>query len=301
MPAQAYAYRSWWAKTLLHAFFIVLMLLYILPLMLIVSVSLTPEKDVLTGGYGLIPTRLTLSAYRALFSMPGKIGSAYLVTLAESVLRTGGALLVQGMAAYPLARPQFRYKRLFMRFYLLTMLFGPSVFASYIVNCNVYHLNNSFAIYVVPALAATGNVMVLRVFFKSLPESLFDAAKIDGASELRTFATIAVPLSAAAFATYGFFIFIANWNDYMTSMIYIRNTSLYTIQYYLKRILNEEEMLRSLSEKGVMGELGRTAREAAPTETLKYAIVVSAMVPVLGIFPFFQKYMTKGIMVGSFR
>lgn len=301
MQAQAYAYRSWWAKTLLHTFFILLILAYVLPLLLIVSVSLTSEQDILTGGYGLLPVNFTLAAYKALFAMPEKIGMAYLVTFAESVLRTVIALLIQGMAAYPLARPQFRYRKLFMRFYLLSMLFGPSMFASYIVNCNVYHLNNSFAIYVVPSLAATGHVMVLRVFFKSLPESLFDAAKIDGASEFRTFLTVAVPLSAAAFATYGFFSFIANWNDYMTSMIYIRNTRLYTLQYYLKRILNEEEMLRSLSEKGVMGELGKAVQETAPAETLKYAIVVSAMVPVLGIFPFFQKYMTKGITVGSFR
>ena len=144
--------------------------------------------------------------------------------------------------------------------------------------------------------------MIYRTFFKSIPESLFESARIDGAKELFIFFKIVVPLSTPAFATNGFRMLVGKWNNYTTSMIYIRDENLYTLQYLLQRLMDEAAWLKQLAEQAAnMGGVMVDTSELLPMENLKYAMCVIAAGPMLVIFPFFQKYFVKGLTVGSVK
>ena len=141
--------------------------------------------------------------------------------------------------------------------------------------------------------------MVFRTFFKGIPESLFESAHLDGAKELTIFFKIVVPLSTPVLASIGFMTLVARWNNYTTSLIYIRNEDLYTLQYLLQRMMNEAEFLKQLSENGVGSAVMDNI--AQPSETLKYAMCILAAGPMLFIFPFFQKYFSQGLTVGAVK
>ena len=141
--------------------------------------------------------------------------------------------------------------------------------------------------------------MVFRTFFKGLPESLFESAHLDGASELTIFTRIVLPLSTPVFASVGFMTLVSKWNNYTTSMIYIRDENLYTLQYLLQRLMDEATFLKSLSQSA-MGNISISSSDL-PGETLKYAMCVVAAGPMLIIFPFFQKYFSQGLTIGAVK
>lgn len=289
---------------LLNTFFILLSLCYILPMLLVIATSLTSEDAILTAGFHIFPVEFSLEAYRTVFHNPSTIIRAYGVTFFTATASTALGLVITGLSAYPLSRSNFRFKKIFIGSYLLSMLFGGSMIPTYIIYSKYYHLNNTIWVYIVPAMCASGySVFMFRTFFRSIPESLFEAAKLDGAKELYIFFKIVIPLSTAIFATVGFRGFVGGWNNYQTALIYIRDSKLYTLQYLLNRILNENEFLKSLQTG--QSDLSPIAQEdikkAAPTESLKFAMCVVAAGPMICIFPFFQKYFSKGMVVGSVK
>lgn len=291
------------AKIALHVFFLLLTLCYVFPLLLVISASFTHE-DFLTGvggGYGLIPKGFTLQGYQMCFNNPESIVKGYIITFSQALLNAIGGQVCPALCAYPLSRSNFRFKKPIVMYLLISMLFGANGTASYIINCNVYHLNNTFWIYILPGLGGgCWGIMIYRAFFKGIPESLFESARIDGARELRIFFRIVVPLSVPIIATYAFTGFVGAWNNYMTSMLYIRNSDLYTLQYLLQRIFNENDLLKNLATKGV--EMGlKVDNISMPVETMRYAMCVVAAGPMIFLFPFFQKYFQKGLVVGSIK
>lgn len=286
----------------LHLFFILVSLCFLIPMVMVVSISLSSEAWVNAGGYSLIPHDFTVSAYKLAFNNPKQMLNAYVVTIAESVLGTLTSCVVAGMAAYPLSRSNFRFKAPITWLIFFTMLFSAGMIPNYITLAKYYHLNNSFWVYILPGITGGAwNTMVYRTFFKGLPESLFEAARIDGARELYIFFRIVIPLSTPVFASLGFMTLVAKWNDYTTSMIYIRDDSLYTLQYMLQRILNEVSFLKSLMTEGNVGVDISQLEGQQPTETLKYALCVIAAGPMLLVFPFFQKYFSQGLTIGAVK
>ena len=171
---------------------------------------------------------------------------------------------------------------------------------TYIVYTHFYGLRDRFLVYILPGLAGGAYyTLIVRTFFRGLPESLFESAKIDGARELTIFFRIAVPLSKPVFATVAFMMLVAKWNDFQTSMIYITNQNLYTLQYLLQRILNEAQYLNGLISNPIPGVDATLFKQ--PAETLRYAMCVIAAGPMLLIFPFFQKYFAKGLTIGAVK
>lgn len=287
------------AKILLHVFFFLVVLTFVLPLLLVVSVSFTSEKAVLAGGFGLLPVDFTTAAYQLVFLHPSSIIQAYLVTFSQAALGTAASMIVGGMIAYPLSRSAFKYKKVVTWIVLVTMLFSGGTIPTYIIFTKYYHLGNSFLIYILPGITGGAwNILVYCTFFRGLPESLFEAAKLDGANELKIFFRIVIPLSTPVFASIGFMTFVGKWNDYYTTFLYIRSTSLYTLQYLLQRILAESEFLKSLAESGISGTADQSS---TPVETLRYAMCVVAAGPMIFLFPFFQKYFSQGLVVGSVK
>ena len=274
---------------------------FVLPLIVVISASFTSEEWLNAGhGLSLIPHNFTTAAYQAVFSNAERIIRAYGVTIAQAFLGTAISCVIAGMAAYALSRSNFQFRKVLTGVIFFTMLFSAGMIPTYIIYSKYYGISNTFWIYILPGMAGGAwYTMVFRTFFKSLPESLFESAHLDGASELTIFFRIVVPLSTPVFASVGFMILVAKWNDYTTSMIYIREEDLYTLQYLLQRMMDEAKFLKSLSQS-VMGNIMLNTQNT-PSETLRYAMCVVAAGPMLLIFPFFQKYFSQGLTIGAVK
>lgn len=280
----------------IHIIFAVYMLICIVPFLLLVAVSFSNENDVLTYGYSLIPKNFTAEAYKYILSDLSTLLRAYGVT---AVYAIGGAVLsivVMAAMGYTLARPHFIFKKFLSIVLIITMFFNGGLVPTYIINTQVFHLGNSMWIYILNGMVAAYTVFVFRTFFAQLPVSLIEAAELDGASELQVLTQVIVPLSTAVIATYTFMGVVSRWNDFTVTMYYIQDTKLYTLQYLLQQILNEATFLNELKKTMPISDM-----VAVPSETLKYAMCVLASGPMLVIFPFFQKYFSKGMVAGAVK
>ena len=283
-------------RILLHTALILLSLSFIIPFIIVISISLTSEEALREFGYGIIPKVFSTEAYKQLLKNPYSLIQSYKVTIAYSVLGTVFSVFVMALMAYPLSRSNFKYKKFFTFYIFFTMIFSGGLIPSYIIETQVYHLNNTFWIYIFPGAVSAYYVIMMRTFFKGIPESLVESAKIDGASELRCLFSIIMPLSKPVIASVGLLTLLAKWNNWQTSLIYIRDPELYSLQYLLQRILNEVEFIKQMAESGA-----DTSMTEVPTEGIRFAMAVLAAGPMLVVFPFFQKYFAKGLTVGAVK
>ena len=293
-------------KIVIHIMFILLSLLFILPFVMVISISFSEESAIAneTLGYSLFPRGFTLDAYRKVFKNPDSIINGYIVTIFTSVVGTLISVISSGMTGYALSRANFKYKKFVSFIVFFTMLFGGGAIPTYIIYTKYYHLGNSIWIYLLPSISGGASaILMIRTFCRGIPESLFESAKIDGAKELTIFFKIALPLSKPVIATVAFGGLVGRWNNWATSMVYIRNPKLYTLQYLLQRILNDAQFLKDIAENSAFVGSGIDISTvlAEPTETLKYAMCVVAAGPMVLVFPFFQKYFEKGMVVGSVK
>ena len=284
-------------QIVLNIFFILLSLAYILPFILLISISISSETTIKEFGYTLLPKHIDFEAYRMIFKNPGTILTAYKVTIIFSISSTFLSVLVMTMVAYPLSRKSCVFRKYLSYYIFFTMIFSGGMIPSYIINSKYLHLNDTYWIYILPGLVNAWNVIVIRTFFQGLPEGLVEAAKIDGASEVRIFVKIILPLSKPVIATMCFLTLLTKWNDWNTSLIYIRNEKLYSLQYMLQRILREVEFVKNSVDNG--NTLVNTKN--LPTEGVRYAMALIAAGPMLVIFPFFQKYFAQGLTVGAIK
>lgn len=274
----------------------VITLVFVLPMITIISVSFSNENDVVRYGYKLIPMHFDLSAYKILFKNVGSILRAYGVTIYGSVLGTFLALLLMSTAGYALSRKDFKFRKFFTFYFLITMIFSGGLIPTYIINTKYLGLMNNMLVYVVTGLVAAYNIFIFRTFFQQIPISLIEAAKIDGASERKIFSSIIFPMSKACFASLGFMTLLSRWNDFTVPMYYINDRSMYNIQYYLQMVIKESNFLKQALEMAGSSEILNI-----PTETLKFAVCVIGALPAAIIFPYFQKYFAKGMVIGSVK
>ncbi len=280
-----------------HLILVVYGLLCIVPFILIVSTSFSNENDVLTNGFSFLPQHFTAVAYKYVFKNAMAILRAYGITI---IFAFGGsflAILLMTGLGYSLSREFFILRKPVAWILIFTMFFNGGLVPNYIIRTQVYHLGNSIWIYLTDALVTAYTVFVFRTFFSQVPKSLIEAAELDGASEFQVLRHVMLPLSTAVLATYTFMQVVIRWNDFSVCMYYIQDTNLYSLQYMLQEILNEAQYLTTL--KQVMP--GAVAGVELPSETLKYALCVVISTPMFFVFPFFQKYFTKGMVVGSVK
>lgn len=283
-------------KFFVHLFFVCASLLCIVPFLLIISISLSQEVDVVRNGFKLIPEHFTLEAYRYAFGNWTTILDAYAVT---AIYAVGGSLIsiiLMAMIAYALSNDNYVLRKPITYFLLITMFIGGGLIPSYVINTQWFHLGNNILMYLLHGLISAYTVFVFRTFFKSIPQSLIDAAYIDGATEMQVLAKVIIPLSVPVLATFAFMNMIARWNNYDVSMYYMQNERLYTLQYVLQNILNESEYLKQMKDS--MPGLNITV---PPSETLKFAMCIVTTGPMLMVFPYFQKYFSKGMMLGAVK
>lgn len=281
----------------LHMFFILLCSFYVYPLLLLIAISFEGGSQT---GFSLVIKEFSTAAYEQIMAKPEKILKAYAVTGTFSVAATLGGLVVMAMFAYALSKRDFKYRSVITFLLFFTTLFSGGIVPSYLVNSRLLHLNNTIWIYIFPALLNAWNVIVIRTFFQGLPEGLNEAARIDGASELRICFQIIIPLATPVLASVGFLNFISHWNSWYTCSIYIRDPDLYSLQYLLKVLLDGEEQLKEMMKNGFVSGID-AKRQLKNLESLRFAMAVVAAGPMMFVFPFFQKYFAKGLTIGSIK
>jgi putative aldouronate transport system permease protein len=282
----------------IHAFFILSAVVCIIPFIIVISASISNEKDLLIKGYSILPRTIDWTAYKYIFKNPGVIGNAYLVTLFITVVGTFLTVLFTAMMAYPLARPQFKLNKVMTYIIFFPTLFSGGLVPSYIINSQYLRLTDSLWALILPGITNVFYVIMVRTFFKQLPDGLFEAAKIDGANEYRIFFQIALSLSKPVLATVAFLTALGKWNEWYNAMLYIRNPNLYPLQYLLQSMmLKIQTVLKMMTTApSIAGSMA-----SMPSESLRMAMVVVATGPMLIFFPFFQKYFTKGMTMGSIK
>lgn len=280
-----------------HLFFIIFGLVCVLPFMIVVSASFSGETDLAFNGFSILPRKWDFTAYAYLFKNPEVIVNSYIVTIFITVVGTFLGVLFMSMTAYCLARSNFMFTRALTFFIFFPTLFSGGLVPSYIINTQYLHLTNRLAALILPTLINVFHIIMLRTFFKQLPESLFEAAKMDGASEYTIFFRIALSLSKPVVATVAFLGALIKWNEWYNAMLYIRKDELVPLQYLLQRMMmNIQSILDAMQYAPSSVDI-----TDLPGENLRMAMLVVAIGPMMMFFPFFQKYFTRGMTVGAVK
>lgn len=263
------------------------------PFLYTLSITLRSAAEASRAGFHLYPRDISFTAYKMVFKNSSLL-MAYYNTIFRMVVGTLLGLLVTCLYGYALARPETPDKKFYTVLLMFTMLFSGGKIPAYLV-LKQYHLLNNRWVYILPILIVPYNVIVSRSFFMSIPNSLNESAKIDGASEFGIFFKIIVPLSKPIIMTLALFMAVAHWNSWYDSLMYITDNSKIVVQVLLQRIIRESDV--SLITQGLVNP---DATEFT-SETVKAATVIVAILPILLFYPFIQKYFTKGIMLGAVK
>lgn len=264
----------------------------VVPLWYVLVISVTPfDVWSRTRGTFFIPlTDITFEGYRQLFEtgrLPRAFGVSVFITTAGTALN----LIVTTLMAYPLSRREFKLRNPLLLFVLFTLLFNGGLIPTYLVVRSMGLLDTYWSL-MLPNLVSVFNLLVMKAFFENLPAEIQDAAKVDGASELRVFWDVVLPLSKPILATIGLFYAVAHWNSFFDAVLYISSSEKLPLQVVLRDILSA----------GNLNEyVGVEAAESVPTQTLRMAAVVITVIPILIIYPFLQKHFTKGVLLGSIK
>jgi putative aldouronate transport system permease protein len=282
-----------------HIFLIILSVGSIIPIIILLSSSFSSEASILKEGYSFFPKEFSFAAYEYLITNSASILRAYGITVFVTVFGTLVSLAMTALLAYGLSRRDLPYRNVFAFLVFFTLLFNGGLVPTYLVYTQVFDIKNTIWALIVPGLLMNGfNVLLMRTFFiTSIPEPVIESARMDGAGEFRTFFSIILPLSLPILATIGLLQTIFYWNDWFNGLIYITEPSLFSIQNILNRMLSDIQFLASSN----LGTNTSTAAAQIPTTAVRMAIAVIGFLPILIAYPFFQKYLVKGIAIGSVK
>jgi len=278
-------------------FFLVLYTLFCaLPIVLVFVAAFSDEKTIVQNGFSFIPKKWSLDGINAVLRYGKQLATSYGVTIFITVVGTLVGLLIMAMFAYSISRKDFMLGKFLSVYLLIPMLFSGGQLSCYIIYTSMYGLKDNIALLILPLCVSTMNVIILRTYIaNSIPGELMEAAKIDGAGEYRTFFQITLPLLKPSMAAVGFMMATVYWNDWQNALYYIDDKSLYTVQAVLNAINESVAMLASLG-----GTAGASAADL-PSTTIRMAVAVVGIFPVLVAYPFFQKYFAAGLMAGSVK
>lgn len=270
----------------------------LLPIILIVIASFSEEQALLANGYSFWPEKWSLDAYYYMWNQGKTIFRAYGVSILVTVVGTVFSVLITAMLAYPMSRKNFKYRNVLSFFVFFTMLFNGGIVASYMMYSNIFHIKDSIWALIIPNYLVTAfNVFLVRNYYaNNIPDAVIESAQIDGATEIRIFGKIILPLSVPSIATISLFTGLCYWNDWINGLYYIRDSRYYNIQNLLIKIMNNIEFLKS----GSANLLG-TGNMNLPGSSVRMAMAVIGILPIMIIYPFVQKYFIKGVVVGAVK
>ena len=280
-------------------FMVAVISIMLYPFINTLALSLNNATDSLKGGIYIWPRIWTLDNYEQVFKNP-LLFIAFRNSVGRTVLSTVGGLFMCSMAAYVLSRREFMWNKFTTIFFLLTMYISAGLIPTYFLYRDLGLINN-FNVYWIPGLFGAFNVIVIRTYMQGLPDSLVEAARLDGAGEFRIYWQVILPICKPVLATVGLWIAVGNWNDWFSSFIFAsQDTNLTTLQYELMKELTSAMAQMGRQQSGFLQQQGGTFQNVTPI-AIRSAITIVAAVPILCVYPFLQKYFVKGVHVGSVK
>lgn len=282
------------SKISIHTLFLLFSIVCLVPLIVVLSVSLSNEDTIFQSGYPIFPQKFSLDAYRYIFSGSSPILKSYIVTTIVAVIGTLLHLAISSMLAYGLSRKEIKYRNIIAFLVMFCLLFSGGLVPWYILISKYLHLKNTIWVLIVPYLVSSTNVLVMRNFFLGIPDAIIESARIDGSGEFNTFIKLVIPLSTPVFATIGLFVAVFYWNDWFTCALFVDDGKLYTLQFLLQSIMTNIAYLQGtvFAEKMTV---------ALPSETARMATCVLAIGPIVIVYPLLQKFFVKGLTLGAVK
>lgn len=275
-----------------YAVLVVIVAIVVYPMLSVLSTSLSSEAEITrSGGLVILPLHPTLAAYQEIFQ-GGIVTRALVISIGLTVVGTVFSMAVTTAMAYGLSRSSVVLSRPILKSVLVALLISPGIIPSYLL-VKQLGLLNTYASLVLPNLVVAFNLIVLRNFFMSLPPELLDSARIDGAGDMRILLRIAIPLSKGVMAVIALFYAVAYWNAFFNALLYINNTSMWPLALVLRLYVVEGAAVP------VNGNIGNG--QPPPTQALQMAIVIVALVPILLLYPFLQRYFTRAVLTGAIK
>lgn len=286
-------------QVVINIILIILVLTCILPFVLLISASLTEESTLIREGYNFWPQKFSLNAYAYMFQQAEMIVRSYGVTLLITIVGTTISLIIGPMLAYPLSRSDFKFANPMSFVVFFTMLFNGGLVPTYMMWTQFFHIKNTIFALIFPALLLNAfYIMLMKNYFKNnIPPALIESAKIDGAGEYYTFFKIVLPLSLPILATVGLFVGIGYWNDWMNGLYYVTEPKLFSLQNLLNRMMQNINYLASSENAAIVGNTNMIL----PSSAMRMALAVIGVLPIMVLYPFFQKYFVKGMTVGAVK
>ena len=293
-PAKAHR-KYTWGNFFIGLFILAFSLVCLLPMVLTVIVSFTDERAIMRNGYSFFPEQFSTYAYELMFNRGSSVIQGYLVSIFVTVVGTLSAVLITGLAAYTLANKNVKYRNVLGMYFFIPMVFGAGIVPWYLM-CTALNLrNNIFALLIPNLLFNTFNLFLVRNFMSGLPDELRESATIDGANDAVIAFRIYFPLSVPGLATVALFYGLAYWNDWTNAQYYISDSRMLSVQALLNRMVQDIQALLANSSAN-SGSLMQT-----PQVSIRMAIAFVAMIPILILYPFLQKYFADGIMLGAVK
>ena len=279
--------------------FILLAIITFLPVVFVFIISISSEASIAQNGYSFFPVELSLESYKYLWQSKDYIGRAFINSIGITLAGTMMGLVLTSTLGYVLSRPNYYMKGVYTWLLIIPMLFSGGLVARYMVNTQIYHLKNTYWAMILPGACSTFYVVVMRTFFQTtVPDSIIESGKIDGASQLRIFTQLVLPISLPVIATIGLFLTFNYWNAWYGAMLYVdsNHRDLYPLQYVLISIeknisfmARNEDFFREDSMRNL------------PSETMRMAIVMVVVIPIACSYPFFQRYFVGGLTIGAVK
>ena len=280
--------------------FILLGVICVLPVILVFMISISSEQSIAQYGYRFWPKEFSLEAYRYLWESRVSIFNAFFVSIIVTIGGTVIGLVLNTSIAYSLSRRNFKFKKLFTWIIFIPMLFSGGMISFYIVVATMLNLKDSLWALILPMAVSSFYIIILRTFFTTtVPDSLIESAKIDGASQFKIFTKIVLPVALPAIATIGLFLSFAYWNDWYNALLFIDDSKLVPLQAMLNRIEGDIEFINK--NIATLGASAVQAVQDLPSETVKMAIVILVVFPIACSYPFFQKYFISGLTIGAVK
>lgn len=290
---------KWPTNLAFNAVLLFFALVCFLPFVVVLLVSLTNEASIQAYGYQLFPKAFSLQAYEFLWKEKDQIFNALLMSVMVTAIGTVLGVLLTSVLGYVMSRPDYKLKGFLTWMVFIPMIFNGGMVASYVINVQLLQFRNGVHALVLPLMVGSFNVVICKTFFRTtIPDSIVESAKIDGAGQLRIYFNIVLPISKPVLATMALFLSFAYWNDWFLSLLYISDTKMYTLQYLLQQIVMNVEFL---AKNPGMGASLQEYIKSMPRESVRMAIAVIIVLPIALAYPFFQKYFISGLTIGAVK
>lgn len=298
LKQQSLGYKIFFGLNILFMIFIIFIMLF--PYLNVLAKALNDGADTARGGITLFPRKFTLDNFKTILTEPSFVNSA-IISVLRVLTSVVLGIIVQFSAAYALAKKKFPFKAAITLLLMLPGYISAGTIPTYVLYSDL-KLLNSFWVYILPGLFSFYNVIVFKTFIQTtVPDALPESARIDGAGEITIMARIVLPLCKPVLATVALWIMVASWNDWTTTLMYIRKPSLYTLQYKMMQLVKESERMQKLIEAARESGQDVSNMTVPTSDALISAQVIITTLPIICVYPFLQKYFVKGITLGAVK